>query len=136
MKNMDSIPKTNPHKVPEGYFEILPMVILKRIESTAGAEDTSNFLYVLKFALPLLLILVLTLTLLRPKTPTTVEELLRTVSTEQLVTFLEESNLNTDGFLFDWNVLEPEIERIEQEVFQPFEFSMDDLELYDDNFEY
>ena len=136
MKKLENIPKKNIYQVPDGYFDKLPMKIQARIETGSPKKQEQYYLrHALQYALPSVVLMVVAFLVFRPETKPEVNTLLSSVSTEQLIAYLEDSNLTTeellDNFEFDaWSV-----EGIEQEVYKPFEFDSIELDLLTDEFE-
>lgn len=130
MKNLENIPKKNIFEVPDGYFDKLPSSIQARLESDSPKrEPKTYFRYALQYALPVVLVAVAAIFIFKPKSAS-VEDLLATVSTEQLIAYLDEIDVNTlttdeliESFEFDAET----IEAIEQEVYFNFDFENDDF---------
>ncbi|MBX2969322.1 MAG: hypothetical protein KF803_08115 [Cyclobacteriaceae bacterium] len=130
MKNLENIPKKNIFDVPDGYFEKLPSRIQARIGAeNPQAETKPYFRYALQYALPVVLVVVAAIFIFKPKS-NSVEEMLASVSTEQLVAYLDEVDMNTlsteeliESFEFDTET----IEAIEQEVYFNFDLENDDF---------
>lgn len=130
MKNLENIPKKNIFEVPDGYFDKLPSSIQARLESDSPKrEPKPYFRYALQYALPVVLVVVAAIFIFKPKSAS-VEDLLATVSTEQLIAYLDEIDVNTlttdeliESFEFDAET----IEAIEQEVYFNFDFENDDF---------
>lgn len=130
MKNLENIPKKNIFEVPDGYFDKLPSSIQARLESDSPKrEQKPYFRYALQYALPVVLVAVAAIFIFKPKSAS-VEDLLATVSTEQLIAYLDEIDVNTlttdeliESFEFDAET----IEAIEQEVYFNFDFENDDF---------
>lgn len=130
MKNLENIQKKNIFEVPDGYFDKLPSSIQARLESDSPKrEPKPYFRYALQYALPVVLVAVAAIFIFKPKSAS-VEDLLATVSTEQLIAYLDEIDVNTlttdeliESFEFDAET----IEAIEQEVYFNFDFENDDF---------
>lgn len=130
MKNLENIPKKNIFDVPDGYFDKLPSKIQARIGAeNPKAETKSYFRYALQYALLVVLVVVAAIFIFKPKS-TSVEDMLASVSTEQLVAYLDEVDVNTltteeliESFEFDTET----IEAIEQEVYFNFDLENDDF---------
>ena len=129
MKKLENIPKSNIFEVPNGYFDNLPLEIQARIEKNNPAKAQSPiFRYALQYSLPVVLV-VIAILIFRPKSTPTVESILASVSTEQLVVYLEDSNLTTDELLNSYEFDNFSIEAIELEVYDPFDIDSTDLDL-------
>jgi len=103
MKKLEDIPKNHPFKVPEGYFDRLPGIIQSRVaEKSTVKESKPYFRYALQYALPVLILAVVAVIYLEPPAPEDVDTMLASVSTEQLATYLEESEITTEELLKKW----------------------------------
>lgn len=131
MKNLENIPKKNIFDVPDGYFDKLPSKIQARIGAKNPKVETKPyFRYALQYALPVvLLVVVAAIFIFKPKN-NSVEDMLASVSTEQLVAYLDEVDMNAlsteeliESFEFDAET----IEAIEQEVYFNFDLENDDF---------
>lgn len=130
MKKLENIPKTNIFKVPDGYFEKLPLEIQDRVEKNNPVRASRPyFRYALQYAIPVFLIAIVSFFIFRPSATPTVESMLSSVSTDELVAYLAESNLTTDELLENFEFDAISIEAIEQEVYIDFELDSNDLDL-------
>lgn len=98
---LEDIPKKNVFKAPEGYFDKLPGIIQSRIaEKETKPAGAPSFGWVLRYALPLLAVGIALIFIFRqPATMTNPEELLASVSAEELTFYLVESDLSTEELL-------------------------------------
>ncbi|HRJ28441.1 MAG TPA: hypothetical protein PLV21_06790 [Cyclobacteriaceae bacterium] len=135
MKKLENIPKTNIFEVPEGYFDKLPLQIQARIAAENPAPQQLPWLrYSLRYALPMLVFALATIFVFRPKVDK-VEKILASVSTEELVAYLESNALSTDELLDSYDFDAASAEAIEQEVYFSFDFNTDDVNEYEYPFE-
>jgi hypothetical protein len=129
MKKLEDIPKNHPFKVPEGYFDRLPGIIQARVaEKSAVPEPKPYFRYALQYALPVVILAIVAVIYLVPRKPQDVETMLASVSTEQLATYLEESDITTEELLDEMNLDKESVEAIEGEAY----FNFGDIENADD----
>lgn len=136
MKKLENIPKKNIYKVPDGYFDKLPMKIGARIETRSTKEQEQSYLrYALHYALPSVVLMVVSFLVFRADTQPSADTLLSSVSTEQLIAYLEDSNLTTEELLDNFEFDALSVEGIEQEVYSPFELDSIELDLLTDEFE-
>lgn len=118
MKKLEDIPKNNPFSVPDGYFERLPGVIQSRIaEGNAEKQTRPYFRYALGFALPLVVLIIVAVLYLTPKGNENYNDILSTVSNEQLAAYLADSDITTDDILESSELDEEGAEAIEAEVY-------------------
>ncbi len=116
---LEDIPKKPIFDIPEGYFERLPNRIQSRIAEGGRSEFSFVYRYRLQYVIPAaFFIAVLSIWLLRPQAPTDAESILATVDTEQLVAYLNESEISTEDVLEEFEFSPDDVEDIEAEVYQ------------------
>jgi hypothetical protein len=103
MKRLEDIPKKQSFKVPDGYFEDLPMRIQARIE-TEKPKSVVSFSYgklALRYALPIILIGIVSAVVWNNYAAKTEDPLvtLENVAAEQLVAYLENDEISADDIL-------------------------------------
>ena len=137
MKKLEKIPKNNIYKVPDGYFEQLPLKIQARIETRNASQPRVSVVrrYALYYAIPAIVLLVVAVFIFKPSVDESAEAMLSSVSTEQLITYLEDNNLTTDELLDNIELDEFTIESIENEVYSDFELDEEMLQLLPDELE-
>ncbi len=115
---LSDIPKNQVFKVPEGYFDRLPGIIQAR--TAPPYPRLPLLLPILRYAIPVLAIGIVAWALFQPGSDRTPEEILATVHTEELIEYLNDTDISLHDIL---NNLEPEglpADAIEQEVFDSF----------------
>lgn len=133
MKKLEDIPKNNPFSVPDGYFERLPGVIQSRIaEGTSEKEKQARpyFRYALQYALPVITLIIVAVIYLTPKETENYNDILATVSTEQLAAYLADSDITTDDILESAELDEESADAIEAEVYFN-DIDLEDLNEFD-----
>jgi hypothetical protein len=137
MKKLEKIPKNNIYKVPDGYFDQLPMKIQARIETRSATQTRIAMLsrYALSYVIPAIALLIIAFWIFTPAPDKSVESMLSSVSTEQLITYLEDNNLTTDELLDNLEFDEYSIESIENEVYSDFDLDEEMLQLLPDELE-
>jgi hypothetical protein len=127
MKKLEDIPKKNVFEVPDRYFEKLPSIIQSRVSSHSRRYNPT-FRFALRFALPVILIAVVAaaLWISRPDSEIEAQSILATIETEDLVTYLKESDFTTEELL---DAVELGIEDANQIEDAVYEFQLDDSEL-------
>ena len=129
MKKLEDIPKNNPFKVPEGYFDKLPGMIQARISEKSDVKEAKPyFRYALQYALPVVVLAIVAVIYLIPPTTQNADALLASVSTDELVAYLEESEITTEELLEGMTLDNESVEAIESEVY----FNFDELENFDE----
>ena len=124
MKKLEEISKNHPFTTPEGYFEKLPGIVQARVsKESAVAESNPYFRYTLQYALPIVLIVVAAVFYFKPSSTEGSENLLASVSAEELATYLETTEFNTDYWVDESNVDEESIDAIESSIFTDIELS-------------
>lgn len=103
MKRLEDIPKKQSFKVPDGYFEDLPMRIQARIE-TEKPKSVVSFSYgklALLYTLPIILIGIVSVVVWNNYAAKTEDPLvaLENVAAEQLVAYLENDEISADDIL-------------------------------------
>jgi hypothetical protein len=103
MKRLEDIPKKQSFKVPDGYFEDLPMRILASIEAEKP-KSVVSFSYgklALLYTLPIILIGIVSVVVWNNYAAKTEDPLvaLENVAAEQLVAYLENDEISADDIL-------------------------------------
>ena len=120
MKKLEDIPKKQNFEVPEGYFEKLPGIIQSRVtqqpkERSWGLDNR----FALRFALPVVILLAVGIFWYnRSQTDKSVENILASVQTEDLITYLSESDFTTDELLEDVQLNSQDAMDIEESVYE------------------
>src|SRR5262245_33690840 len=119
MKKLEDIPKKEFFNVPEGYFENLPTVVQSRIAGQKKEKALRPvFSYALRYALPVVILGVIGYFWLGPKSnPTDAESILATIDTEDLVAYINESDLTTEELLESVQLDENDVDQIEGEIY-------------------
>ncbi|MBN8652785.1 MAG: hypothetical protein J0L67_15235 [Cytophagales bacterium] len=128
MKKLEDIPKKDLFKAPDGYFDKLPGIIQARV---AKPEPKSIWVPVLKFALPVLALVTVGVFWFSNPTVQNVETELAGINTEQLIAYLDNTEVvweetETNG---DWS--EDDLLELEDRVYSTFTDGSD-LELLDE----
>ena len=136
MKKLEDIPKKEIFKVPEGYFEGLPSRIQARIETGPVKEPSFVFRYKLQYALPVVALLAVGIYWFGAASqPQDVESLLASVQTEDLVAYLNESDITTDDLIEGGEFNSTDLEEIESEVYdlqlgdEDLDIDLEDLDI-------
>ncbi len=134
MKKLEDIPKNHPFKVPDGYFDNLPGIIQSRVaEKSEVLEAKPYFRYALQYALPVVVLAIVAVVYLYPTNPQDVDPMLASVSTEELVAYLEQSEITTEELLDEMDLDSESVEAIESEVYFNDIENLDELDLDLDN---
>lgn len=134
MKRLEDIPKKNIFETPEGYFDELPGIIQSRIaEKSKSTSPFPSFGLVLRYAVPVLAIAIALFLIFRPSAPLgNPDELLASVSTEELTYYLVESDFTTDELLDMVDLSDEDINALNDEILYP-EFDNELLQEYADD---
>lgn len=129
MKKLEDIPKKQVFDVPEGYFEKLPGIIQSRVATETRETYTRPvFSYVLRYALPAVLVFALVIFWFnRNVEVTSAESILASIETEDLVAYLGDADISTDELLDNVILDSNDVNEIEGEVYG-FEQSDEDIE--------
>ena len=130
MKKLEEIPKKEVFKVPEGYFENLPGIIQARVAQQNKSEEVRPvFTYALQYALPAIAFFAFGLFWFVGKNEApTAESILASIQTEDLVAYLDESDITTEELLDDVSLSVEDATEIEGTV---YEFELDDTNVED-----
>ncbi len=122
MKKLEDIPKNHPFKVPDGYFDKLPGIIQARVTEQSDIKEAKPyFRYALQYALPVIVLAIVAVIYLVPGTPQSVDTMLASVSTEELVAYLEQSEITAEELLESMDLNNENVEAIESELYFSFE---------------
>jgi len=120
MKKLEDIPKKQNFEVPDGYFEKLPGNIQSRV--TQQHKERSWGLdrrFALRFALPAVILLSVGIFWYsRLPMDKSVENILASVQTEDLISYLSESDFTTDELLEDVQLNTEDAMDIEESVYE------------------
>jgi hypothetical protein len=131
MKKLEDIPKNNPFSVPDGYFDRLPRMIQARVAKGAAEKQARPyFRYALQYALPVVALIIVSVIYLTPKESENYNDILASVSTEQLAAYLSDSDITTDDILESGELDEESAEAIEAEVYFN-DIDLEDLNEFD-----
>jgi hypothetical protein len=123
MKKLDNISRKEIFRVPDGYFDKLPSKIQSRVAEERQTAYAFTFISILKYALPVILILVLIGIWFYPSTKDTqinAESMLSAVNTEDLVAYLDDSDLSTEDVIesVEFNILD--LDEIEESIYESY----------------
>ena len=115
---LEDIPKKDIFNVPEGYFDKLPNTIQARIASQKSALNWSSpWMVTLKYAVPVVVLIVAGI-LWFGKPAQDAESILASIQTEDLVAYLDDSELTTDDVLESVDFNADDVDQIENEVYE------------------
>jgi len=128
---LEDIPKKTVFKEPEGYFDELPGIIQSRI-SEQERKPSWTFGLVLRYALPVLAVGFALFLIFRQSDPmySNPEELLASVDTEALSSYLIESDMTTEELLDFAQLDNVDIEALNDQLLYP-EMDIDILEEFE-----
>ena|SRR5258706_357949 len=113
---LDDIPKKNIFEVPNGYFDQLALKIQGRTEILSPAKSVSQWSYLLRYALPIVLVAVALVFIFKPKAIRDTEQLLASVPSEHLIAYLYESDINEQDLLEAINFDEADVDSLNVQV--------------------
>lgn len=130
MKKLENIPQKNVFNVPDGYFEALPGKIQTRVAAIREEKETSLvFRYKLQYALPVIALLSIGIFwFTTSRQSSDVDSMLASIQTEDLVAYLNASEITTEDLLENVEFNADDLEEIENEAYQ---LNVDDAELDD-----
>lgn len=114
---LENLPKKEIFTVPDGYFEKLPGVIQARV-AVPQTQPQSALRYSLRYALPAI-VLLLAAWFFNPfaKQSASVETMLADVQTEDLIAFLDDTDITTEELLDNGSLDTTDADEIEDEVY-------------------
>jgi hypothetical protein len=131
MKNLENAPKNHPFQVPDGYFDRLPAKIQSRLQEDRPVVAHAPFgRYAWKLALPVVLVMVAAVFYLKPFASADAETMLASIETQDLVAYLEQSDLTTEELLesIDAGAVDLDVDALEEEVYMEMLFTEEELE--------
>ncbi len=134
MKKLEDISKENIFKVPDGYFEKLPGIIQARM---AKPQPRVWYIPSFKFALPAIAIVIALTVWFTTGQQKSLNDQLNDIQTEQLMAYLEDSNISTDLLAEEISWSEVDLNELEEKVFSsmdPIDITLEDLSIEPDNF--
>lgn len=126
MKRLEDIPKKNIFQVPDGYFDQLPGIIQSRVAKPAPIHWYATPAF--KFALPLVALLALGI-YWYVSPGKSLEQQLAAIETEQLMAYLEDSDLSIDELTESVTWSETDLDELEEKVYSSFDIAEDELDL-------
>ena len=116
---LDDIPKKEIFNVPDGYFDALPSKIQSRIDAgNPQREDSFVLRYKLQYVVPVLIIFALGIFWFsNNKQPVDAESMIASIATEDLIAYLNESEVATDEVLNHIEFNPVDLDEIETEVY-------------------
>ncbi|MEI9920105.1 MAG: hypothetical protein WDO14_15120 [Bacteroidota bacterium] len=127
MRKLEDIPKQNPFKVPDGYFDQLPTVIQSRMtKDTRHAPMVRVISLSLKLALPVAALVVAGIFWFRPAT--TLDDQLEGIDTEQIALYLSNTeHADIDESQDNAGFTIQELDQLQDTIYSKLEYSDEDL---------
>ncbi|MEM7549746.1 MAG: hypothetical protein AAF363_08730 [Bacteroidota bacterium] len=128
---IESLKKSNIHRTPDGYFEDLPVRVMSKVEEQ---KPKTWFLEIPTFvrwpvaAIPAMAVLIFFI--FNDNNELTNEELLASIETEDLIAYLESSDLSTDELIdfSQMNNLEMEFDHSDADLLDGIDFEGEGIE--------
>lgn len=127
MKKLDDIPKKNIFEVPDGYFDQLALKIQAKTEAISPSKAIPVWSFTWKYALPIVVLVVGGIIVLRPKAVQDTEQLLASIPTEHLVTYLHESEIGEAELLEAINFDDKDVDSLNMHVHT--QYAIDELDM-------
>jgi len=125
MKKLEDIPKKEVFNVPDGYFDKLPGIIQARV-ANPEKERSPVWGFALRYALPTVALLAVGIVWFNQTHKVIdAEQLLSSIQTEDLVAYLNDSDITTEELLAEVEWSDDDAKEIEGNVY--------DLNLEDEN---
>lgn len=127
MKKLEDIPKKQIFEVPDGYFEKLPGIIQSRVANSPTKSWKPAVRYSLQFGIPVIILCIAGIFwFTQPQGNASAENILASIQTEDLVSYLSEADITTDELLDHVELDVEDASTIEASVYQ---FPLTDTEL-------
>jgi len=118
MRKLEDIPKKDIFTTPEGYFDKLPGMIEARVAKKTKTSISPAFAFSLKYALPVVVFLAAGIFwYTQSNSSTDVDRLLSVVQTEDLVAYLNDSDMSTEEVIESADFSVTDIHEIEEKVY-------------------
>ncbi|MCW5911295.1 MAG: hypothetical protein KIT62_09490 [Cyclobacteriaceae bacterium] len=126
MKKLEDIPKKDPFKAPDGYFDQLPGIIQARITKP---KSHTIWIPVLKFALPVVAFIAAGVFWFSDQATQPFEDQLAGINTEELIAYLDNTEFAWEDTeeITEWN--EDDVLDFEDRVYSTFTTDNSDLDL-------
>jgi hypothetical protein len=134
MKKLEDLSRNNIFKVPDGYFEKLPAIIQSRVATPERKVWLTPFL---KMAMPGAIIVLLVTIWITSPSGNSIEEQLSEIKTEELLAYLDESELSIELLTEEISLNETELTGLEEDVFsamEPLDIRAEELSVEPENF--
>jgi hypothetical protein len=130
MKRLEDIPKKEIFTVPEGYFENLTSKIQARLhQEHLNRKANVSVRSVIWYAVPLMLLIAIGIYFFQSAQKTeSVEDIIATIATKDLIAYLNENDISTEEILNEIDFSEADVAEIENEI---FEFELDNITVED-----
>jgi hypothetical protein len=125
MKRLEDIPKQNIFEVPDGYFEMLPQEIQARV---SRPESGFKFTPMWRLSLPVAAMLVIGFFWWNRQGEPSIEEQLNLIETEQLIAYLDYSDIPSELLTEEVTWSENDLNELEVSVLSSIEFSESELQ--------
>ena len=117
MKKLEDIPKKEVFNVPDGYFDKLPGIIQARV-AKPEKERSPKWGFALRYALPTVVLLAVGIVWFNQTHKVVdAEQLLSSIQTEDLVAYLNDSDITTDELLAEVEWSDEDAKEIEGNVY-------------------
>jgi len=134
MKKLEDISRENIFQVPDGYFEKLPGIIQARV---ARPEPRVWFAPAYKFALPVVALAMALTVWFTSGQGVSLEDQLNEIQTEQLMVYLDDSELPAELLTEEINLSEEDLYELQEKVIssmEPIDITLEDISVEPDNF--
>ncbi len=120
MKKLENIPKKQVFDVPDGYFEKLSSTIQTRVAEKESRRLTTFFALpvMIRYALPALVLVAIGVFWFQNDSQNDAESILASVSTEDLVAYLNDSEISTEELMNAADFDAEDLDDIESAVYE------------------
>ena len=133
---LEEINKKNIYKVPDQYFDQLPMRIQSRVDAQKPVNRfTFSWNFAAKIAVPAMVLLLFYFGIDNSNTGQSTEQLLAMVDTEDIIAYLETTDITTDEILEQIDLSTIELDFADEEsMMQDIEMDVEDMDILFDEF--
>jgi hypothetical protein len=135
MKKLEDIPKKDIFEAPEGYFDRLPGLIQARVSKpVADAPWVLSLRMTLRYAVPILVVGVISWLYLRMPGSPSAEDMIASVDSNNLVAYLQESDITADDLLENLQLSDEDAEAIQNRTYNELQMNEEDMEYLSNEF--
>jgi hypothetical protein len=134
MKKLEDLPKRADYKVPDGYFDQLPLRIQGRLSAPRRQEWKLGVGWVARYSIPLVILLTAGIYWYQQANSSLSDKLER-INAEQLSFFVEDTDLTSEELVDNVTWTTADLDALELEVYSVLDAPVEELDLIIDELE-